>query len=634
VVFIPSAFFHFTVSFLGNDRKWRAITLLNYATSWCFLVALWATALFVRDVTPKFGLNYFTSPGPLYLAFICFFLVTSYGALGLMWLAWRKAPQGKHRTQLQYFLGYSAVAFTAGACNYLLVYDIRLPGIAETSNYGVLLYAFSIAWIIFRYEFLDIKIAITRTGLLLGTYVVVLGAPFLVGWWGQARLEAWWGRVWWLVPLSFSTILATVGPFAYAFLRRRTEARLLREQRRYQRTLQRAARGMTQVRDVGRLSRLITRVVSRSVRLSQASLFLWDRTQKRYVAQASHGPQRPTRSPREGLELSHPLIRWLSEHRRVLTEQELARHPDPRLSHELASLGAALVVPGWVERELVGLLVLGPKLSGAAYSADDLHAFETLAHEAAIAIENAISYEALATANQRLQAAYQRLISQERLAASAQLAAGLAHEIKNPLAALKTHAEYLPERYDQPVFRKDFLRVVQREVTRIVDLVQRLTDFAKPAPLALKPVGVAELLQDTLALLSSQCLRQRVRVVPVFQEDGCLVTADPQQLQQVALNLLLNSLEAMEAGGELTVRTRVAAGRLLLTIQDTGTGIAPEAQEKIWSPFFTTKSRGTGLGLAIVKEIVDRHGGKIVLTSTVGQGTTVELSLPLAASSV
>jgi signal transduction histidine kinase len=282
-----------------------------------------------------------------------------------------------------------------------------------------------------------------------------------------------------------------------------------------------------------------------------------------------------------------------------------------------------------MEDHLVGFLALGPKLSGAGYLPDDLHAFTTLAHEAALAIDNALSYEELLRVNEQLKVAAERLLTQERLAAAGQFATGMAHEIKNPLSAIKTFAQYLPEKYDDPAFRKKFFRIVQAEIDRINEIVRELSDFAKPAPLQLQPVKVAQLVEDTLSLLSNQCLEHGVEIEKHFLENGVKIQADPQQLKQVLLNLLLNSLEAMPQGGKIEVTTATGQEGLSLRITDTGTGISPDQQKHVWDPFFTTKERGMGLGLAIVKGVVERHGGQIALSSRPGQGTTVEVNLPI-----
>jgi signal transduction histidine kinase len=361
--------------------------------------------------------------------------------------------------------------------------------------------------------------------------------------------------------------------------------------------------------------------------MTHASLFLLDPEQDTYVLRASHGPKRRSLQSRYAIPAGHPLIRWQRDRRRPFTQEESSQF-HPALGRELAALESVLVIPGLMEHRLLGFLALGPKRSGQPYSADDLHAFSTLANEAAVALENATSYEALLKANEQLQAASQRLLRQERLVAAGQFAAGMAHEIKNPLSAIKTFAQFLPEKYADPAFRDKFFRIVQEEIDRINDIVKELSDFARPSPPQLRPVRLSGLVEDTMALLSNQCLNQGVELRHSGNEDGLSIDADPQQMKQVLLNLCLNSLEAMTGGGRLELATVAEAGYLVLRVKDTGPGVSPDCLAHVWDPFFTTKERGMGLGLAIVKGIVERHGGTIRLTSEPRRGTLVEVYLP------
>ena len=627
VLWIPTLYLHFILVHLNEQKRWPLY--LAYGFSIAYLSQLLNPRFLAlpRHFSPN--LNFFTEPGPLWYPFFVLWSVIVIYGMRELYLKMRVA-KGTQHNQLKYLLYSSSIGYIGGMSNFLPVFHAELTPYTPYGTYGIPIYTAIFASAIVRHQLMDIRVAITRTGLLLGTYLVVLGLPFLVGWWGKAWLEQRFGNQWWLIPLGLCTVLATIGPFAYAYLRRQAERLLLKEQRRYQRTLQHAARGMTQVRNLAKLVRLIVRVVSRTVRLQHASLFLWDRDVQRYLLVASHGPKRFSLESRYGLENDHALVRWLRDARRVLSREELTRTPQLVVEQELANLDAVLVVPGFIEHELVGFLALGEKLSGAGYSPDDLNAFSMLAHEAAMAIENARSYGELVKANEQLRLAYERLLQQERLVAAGQFATGMAHEIKNPLSAIKTFAEYLPEKYQDPGFREKFFRIVQSEIDRINTIVRELMEFAKPAPLQLESVTVTPLLEETLALMSSQFLKYGIRLEKSFSENGLTIQADPKQLKQVLLNLLLNSVEAMPAGGRLEVDTSVQDGQLILKIADSGCGIPEEHHHKLFDPFFTTKERGMGLGLAIVKGIMERHGGSIAIRSRPDVGTTVELVLPVA----
>jgi len=217
----------------------------------------------------------------------------------------------------------------------------------------------------------------------------------------------------------------------------------------------------------------------------------------------------------------------------------------------------------------------------------------------------------------------------DQLKAVATLAAGLAHEVKNPLAAIKTFTEHLTTHYDDPAFRAKFQTIVGGEVERINRIVQQLLEFAKPVPPKLAPLQLVPLLEQTLDFLGQDCLARRIEITRDYQSPGPLL-GDASQLKQVFLNLFLNSLEAMNGhGGQLTLTTRQDGAELICTVTDTGTGIAPEHLAHLGEPFYTTKPQGTGLGLAVVQGIVKEHGGRLAISSTPGQGTSVSLFLPL-----
>ena len=223
----------------------------------------------------------------------------------------------------------------------------------------------------------------------------------------------------------------------------------------------------------------------------------------------------------------------------------------------------------------------------------------------------------------------------ERLAAFGTLVSGIAHEIKNPLVAIKTFAELLPERFAEEDFREDFAKVVVTEIDRIDDLVARLRGLAAPSPQSAGPVDLREPINETLVLLRAQVDQTRTRVRKEFEDPAPLVVVDASQLKQLFLNLCLNAIEAMGPGGELTVRVtrRHASGAdwVVAEVSDTGPGIPDAIRPNIFDPFFTTKPRGSGLGLAICRGITDAHRGTIRAESH-ARGTAIIVEFPAPAA--
>jgi PAS domain S-box-containing protein len=218
----------------------------------------------------------------------------------------------------------------------------------------------------------------------------------------------------------------------------------------------------------------------------------------------------------------------------------------------------------------------------------------------------------------------------ERLASIGALASGLAHEIKNPLVAIKTFAELLPERFSDEDFHNDFSKVVVREIERIDDLVARLRGLT-PTVHRLAPIDILVPIRETLVLLKGQLEQARVTVKTSFYGGLPLIAADANQLKQLFLNICVNAVEAMSSGGELTVRVRsqTASGSptVIAEFEDTGGGIPTDLVPKIFDPFVTTKERGSGLGLSICRGIADAHRATIYAANS-GRGAVISIEFP------
>ncbi len=231
--------------------------------------------------------------------------------------------------------------------------------------------------------------------------------------------------------------------------------------------------------------------------------------------------------------------------------------------------------------------------------------------------------------------AARKVMESERLALVGQLAAGVAHEINNPLTGIVTYSQLLLERTPEAGFTRSSLEKIVTQANRCRKIVRGLLDFSRQSKPDERPCNVNTVLQDCVALVANQALFQNIRIERRFAEDLPLVPMDPSQIQQVFLNLILNAAEAMPNGeGTLRLATRLdpSGRRVEVEFADTGCGIRAADLERIFEPFFTTKGsrRGTGLGLAISYGIVKEHQGTIHVTSTVGRGTTFTVALPLA----
>ncbi len=222
----------------------------------------------------------------------------------------------------------------------------------------------------------------------------------------------------------------------------------------------------------------------------------------------------------------------------------------------------------------------------------------------------------------------------DRLAMLGTLTAGLAHEIRNPLVSIKTYFQLLPERYQDKEFRERFQKVAAGEVDRISRLVEELLEFSRPSDPDFRPVNMQQLIEEVVTLLESTAEERGVELKEIFGEENPPdVLCDPEQIKQVLLNLVHNAFDATNGQGVVLLRTRYdttedPSGFVHIEVEDNGLGMTPEEVEKLFTPFYTTKTSGTGLGLAISRQIVEEHLGTISAKSRYGKGTTFYLRLP------
>lgn len=215
----------------------------------------------------------------------------------------------------------------------------------------------------------------------------------------------------------------------------------------------------------------------------------------------------------------------------------------------------------------------------------------------------------------------------DKMATLGQLAASVAHEIRNPLAGISTTAQVLRGKLD--VSLREFVDVILSEITRLDKIVRGLLDFARPTKTYMIDSNLVEVLHKVFVLIESKIVKARVKVNRSYkQDDVFLVTADCEQMMQAFMNVILNAVAATEGGGTLDVTLKEEEDSVLVSFADSGGGIPAHLADNLFKPFFTTKTQGVGLGLTVTKNIVEKHQGKIWFESEAGKGTTFYISLP------
>jgi signal transduction histidine kinase len=360
------------------------------------------------------------------------------------------------------------------------------------------------------------------------------------------------------------------------------------------------------------------------------------------------------------LPLDHTIAKHLWMRRQELTRADFDDTTDPETRDVCwdvyDSLDVRLLVPILFGVDLLGVIAVGPKLSGELIGPDDRQLLRTLANQSAIAIENAQAFDEIAKLNETLEARVEertrelrttqaQLMQSEKMRSLGQLVAGVAHELNNPIGFVHANLQLLSgfiERLVQAqleggdverpreAIRKLLLR--SREGTeRVKKVVQDLRTFSRMDQAELADADLNAELSRTLALMEPR-FKDGIRIETAL---GALppVRCYPAQLNQVFMNLLMNACDAVGSGGRLEVRTRATPGGVTLDFADDGPGIPEEARARIFEPFFTTKpvGQGTGLGLSISHGIVERHGGRLTVDCPPDGGTVFRVELPLVA---
>jgi signal transduction histidine kinase len=326
------------------------------------------------------------------------------------------------------------------------------------------------------------------------------------------------------------------------------------------------------------------------------------------------------------------LIKWLGVNKTVLdvdADPGVIAYLAEAETQTLRSLNVALVVPFVAVNRLTGVALLSRLPSARRFSAHEKATLLTVAAHSALALENSMLYQ---FQEERLR----KLFHADKLASLGELAAGAAHEIRNPLTSIRSTVQYLKK--DLSESRQPLVDGIIEEVDRIDGIIQGLLSLGRTAEIHATTVDLPGLVHSLLALLESEFRGQAIDIIEEKRVERGLIEGDPAQLKQVLLNVLLNSMQAMAGRGGIIRITMEELGQestegkmISLSIVDTGPGIAPDHLPRVFDPFFTTKANGTGLGLSIAYGIVSRHGGTIHIRSTQegdDHGTTTVIRLP------
>ena len=650
VLTIPICMFYFVAVFLNKDKQYeKMLKILTILTIPCAIINFF-TPVFYSGIKICFW-GYYPIAGKLYFIILLQFLVLfCYAILLLLKNVHNPNFSAIKQQQTKYIL----VAFcitSFGGVDYITKYPLELYPFGYIL---ILLFIVIMAMSIIKYNLMDIKLAVTKTFIWVFIYLFILLSPIWIGYkTGQ-----------WLISCIVLFILSTSGQFVANYFQKKAEEYLLAEQERYQQLLMQASTGMIEKDyDISRLSKLIVRIIKKSVKISFVSLYIFDEEKNLYVNIESRGRDKKVL---KDFPKDTDFIDFMKKTKKPFFLSALPEQYKSKIMK--INSGITLIIPSIFKDKVIGFLFLGDKENRTLYSARDVEVFGVLSNQAALAIENCLFLE-------RSQRQQKRLFEAEKLASIGGMADGMAHQIRNRLNSFGLAAELLS--YDVKDFSEDHKAFIEQHpninemiksmnelilsinenVKKTNTVLTGILDFAKPKGSVTnkETFSMKEIIDPAVMLVQVKHHREKVPIVLDIPSDNDKIYGIKYQIQEVCFNCIDNAFEAIIEKEQhmqnplindidkaqpfvpeikVSLRYLTDKNQYQIIIKDNGIGIKPENKAKIFSAFFTTKpssKSGSGIGSYVARRmIVEAHDGDMSFESRYGEGTTFTITLPLS----
>jgi two-component system, NtrC family, sensor histidine kinase HydH len=560
---------------------------------------------------------------------------------------YRRTIARVEKTRIKYLLIGGLGAITFAATDFLPKFGVPFPALG---NVLTIIYLYFISQTLFRYRLLDLTELLGRM-VVIATFVLILAAIYglLVAW-----IPADQSGVFFFNTLVASFVILILFDPLRTAVEGQVQKWMFREKYELKARIDALRHILANVIDLKEAVRITISSLEESRRVTHAAIYFVDADGGGYELHGHLGPR-----PVERIDAAarRPFFERINAARgAVVSMEQLEREHAARgavpetetetidaIARALDEMNAALCIPIMAEDQVIGLLALKDERVREAYATDEIDLFRGVAAQMAITVQNSKLYE--------------RMKERDRLAALGEMAAGLAHEIRNPLGAIKGAAQLLTPQstvsgdpmaggdgHGVPPEAREFLAIIVEEANRLNRVVSQFLDYARPYRGEPQPLDVNEVVRKTAQLVTPPPLPSAeagepppppVEVHLQLADELPRARGDAEQLRQVFLNLAINAVQAMPSGGKLTISTalrkpgRRSTSMLEVRFRDTGVGIAASDLKNLFIPFYTTKDKGTGLGLPISQRIIENHGGTIEVRSRVGVGSTFTVVLPV-----
>ena len=650
-IFITICYFHFVLKLLDKDKEKKYILIAGYLLLFFFFLANF-TPFLVADVSPKLNFQFWPDAGILYFPFLLVWFFYAIYAVYLLAKAY-SASTGVVKNQTRYILIGTIIGYLGGATNYPLWFNIPIPPIG---NWTTALYLAIVAYAIIKYRFMDIRLVLSRGVIYVFSFVSVIFFSFFLLFLNTKLAQ----------PISPNIATALIVIIAvlifrpiFRFFENIASKYFYYTFYSYQSLLTDLSKELTRYLDLEHLSLLIITTLMNTIKLDRAVILMKKTGEKTYRIQKNIGFKEEN-----GISLvkDNFLTIYLEKTQKPLVYEELfliikdtqkkeERGRLENLQTNMKRVEAALCLPLLIEDKIIGMIVLGNKISGEPYSTQDIELLTTLSNQASVALQNAHLYsevkgfskkleQEVEKATKELKEAYEELKKLDK--AKSEFISIASHQLRTPLTAIKGYISMILEgSYGQLGEKnKKPMENIYASSERLIKLVNGLLNVSRIE------AGRIEINMEKLSL--EEIIKEIVKELKPAAEEKNLylkfkktekplpkISLDKEKIRQVIMNITDNAIKYTEKGG-ITVKLQAGAQKLKIVISDTGEGISQEEASNLFTSFTRGKvgtrlwTEGAGLGLYIAKKFTEMHNGKVWIESPgKGRGSTFYIELPI-----
>jgi len=602
----PFHFMLFCANFVGKTIN-RKIAFVYYVIAAIIIAVSMATKYYLKEVR-IIGGTFDYLPGNYYYIVPAVLLVLMIASFYLLIMNYNQQNYFK-RNQIKYLFTGVFTSILIGSITNIFLPILGYRELNFFGPFGTIFFIAFTAYAITKHRLMNISVVISRT-VAWAITILFLGSIYvLLAWLYRTFVTAQIDWIFLAGTVLYGILVGVSFQKIRLFLQTAADRAFIKGWYDYREVLRKVATGLAKALTREDIVKTLYPIFQDDIDISESHLYFLDRSSATFI---EWDPK--TLEPRKESALTKDYF---------LVKQVSAQK-------EVAVFDKKLCVPSFSGGDLVALFVLGKKRSEDEYNDDDIELFRTVSEYVAIALEYIVKpyeevKERFETTEKKLFETEKQLERSQRLASLGTVAAGVAHEIRNPLAVISLKTQNLPDTEEL----RDFKNIVIANTERATAIIKQMVMLSKPKERKEIEINLNELIDATLKLFAIS----RIRLILDLKELP-LIKCDPDEMRQVFINLIDNAIHAMPEGGDLTIASRYIEEppSVQIEISDTGAGIPDEIKEKIFDPFFSTRHEGAGLGLSIAYRIVREHGGNLEFKTKVGKGTTFIIKCPVIKS--